>query len=136
MRLSFIHLLSLPILLGTGIDDALVFGRRLGEERARGKPFPDALCATFANVGNAIFLTTFTTFLAFFVAALTAAAEVVESFYLLVSVSMVVVMLLATLLQGALRTELARHERGREWLPTASSSPLDTGAVGLDSLDG
>jgi predicted RND superfamily exporter protein len=65
---------------------------------------------------------------------LTAAAEVVESFYLLVSISMVVVMLLATLLQGALRTELDRYARGREWIPTASPSPLDTATRGVTHL--
>jgi len=123
LRLSFLHLISLPILLGTGIDDTFVFGRRLAEERARGRPFPEALRATFAGVGNAIFLTTFTTFVAFLITALSATAEVVFSFYLLVSLSMVIVFVLTTLFQGAIQTELSRHERSPHQAAATASSP-------------
>jgi predicted RND superfamily exporter protein len=113
VKISFLHLLGVPILLGTGIDDTLVFGRRLAEEARRTSAFPDALRATYRGVGNAIFLTTFTTFVAFLIAAATSTAGVVASFFLLFSVSMAVVFALTVLLEGALRTELAR--RGARW---------------------
>jgi hypothetical protein len=131
MPISFLHLLGVPILLGTGIDDTLVFGRRLAEERSRGRSLSDALRATYRGVGNAIFLTTFTTFLAFLIAAATSTAGVVASFFLLFSVSMAIAFALTVLLEGALRTELARRDAHREAPPAPRRSLLDaaTGAL-------
>jgi len=123
IRLSFFHLVALPILLGTGIDDTLVFGRRLAEERASKKEFAQALRATFEGVGNAISLTTFTTLIAFLITGLTASTEIIRSFSLLVSLSMVVVFVLSIFLQGAIRTELERRDRaaGRQEPPSLPS---------------
>jgi predicted RND superfamily exporter protein len=112
IRFSFFHLVSLPILLGTGIDDTLVFGRRLAEERAKAVELSQALRATFEGVGNAICLTTFTTLIAFLVTGLTATTEVVASFFSFVALSMVVVFLASTFLQGAIRVELERWGAG------------------------
>jgi predicted RND superfamily exporter protein len=128
VRFSFFHLVALPILLGTGIDDTLVFGRRLAEERARGRQFRAALRATFQGVGNAISLTTFTTFLAFLISGLMAPTEIVRSFFFLVAHSMVIVFLVSTILQGAIRTELERWDRaaGRP-NPSSPPSPLEGG---------
>jgi predicted RND superfamily exporter protein len=110
IRFSFFHVVALPILLGTGVDDTLVFGRRLAEERAKGASFNQAIRATFVGVGNAICLTTFTTLIAFLITGLTATTEIVTSFFLFVALSMVIVFLLSTFLQGAIRAELARRD--------------------------
>ena len=128
VRFSFFHLVALPILLGTGIDDTLVFGRRLAEERARGTEFGEALRATFEGVGNAIVLTTFTTLIAFLITGLTATTEIVRSFFLFVALSMVIVFVVSIFLQGAIRTELERRDRaaGRRDAPR-SPSPLERG---------
>ncbi len=134
-RFSFFHLVSIPILLGTGIDDTFIFARRLAEERSKGSQFPEALRATFKGVGTAIFLTTFTTLLAFLITALTATTEIVFSFYMLVSISMLIVFLLSTFLQGALRAELVRWG---PWVPepdsTTSHFLLESSARGLAGL--
>jgi predicted RND superfamily exporter protein len=132
MPLSFFHLVALPILLGTGIDDTLVFGRRLAEERAKGAEFPQALRATFGGAGNAILLTTFTTLIAFLITGLTAPTEVVESFFLFVALSMVIVFVLSTFLQGAIRAELERRDRavGRSE-PSGHSSALENVSLWL-----
>jgi predicted RND superfamily exporter protein len=128
VRFSFFHLVALPILLGTGIDDTLVFGRRLAEERARQKEFGEALRATFEGVGNAILLTTFTTLIAFLITGLTATTEIVRSFFLFVALSMVIVFVVSIFLQGAIRTELDRRDRaaGRQ-APPNRTSPLESG---------
>jgi len=127
-RFSFFHLVALPILLGTGIDDTLVFGRRLAEERAKRKQFDEALRATFAGVGNAIVLTTFTTLIAFLITGATATTEIIRSFFLFVALSMLIVFLVSIFLQGAIRTELERRDRaaGREDAPSPPS-PLEGG---------
>jgi predicted RND superfamily exporter protein len=126
VRLSFFHLVALPILLGTAIDDAVVFGCRLAEERAAGKPPEEALRATLEGIGNAIFLTTFTTLIAFLITGLTANTDIVASFFLLVAFSMAVVFVLDILLQGAIRTELVRwDQRVARPEPVAPSSLLD-----------
>jgi len=124
MSFSFFHIVAIPILLGTGIDDTLVFARRLAEERAREKTFEEAMVATFEGVGNAIFLTTFTTLLAFLLTALTATTDIVFSFFGFVALSMLIVFLLSTFLQGAIRAELARRDA---WAPEDAErpSPLD-----------
>ena len=128
VRFSFFHLVALPILLGTGIDDTLVFGRRLAEERVRRKEFAEALRATFEGVGNAIVLTTVTTLIAFLITGLTATTEIIRSFFLFVALSMVIVFVVSIFLQGAIRAELERRDRavGRQ---DASSppSPLEAG---------
>ena len=134
MRISFLHLLGVPILLGTGIDDTLVFGRRMAEERRRGKAFPDALRATWRGAGNAIFLTTFTTFIAFLIAAFTATAGVVASFFLLFSASMAVVFALTVLLEGALRAELEPRAARLGAPPPPRPSLLDAATHGLTRL--
>jgi predicted RND superfamily exporter protein len=123
VRLSFFHLVALPILLGTGIDDTLVFGRRLAEERTGRKKFAPALRATFEGVGNAISLTTFTTLVAFLITGLTASTEIIQSFSLLVALSMVIVFVLSIFLQGAIRAELERRDRaaGRQEPPSPPS---------------
>jgi predicted RND superfamily exporter protein len=132
MRLSFFHVVALPILLGTGIDDTLVFGRRLAEERSKAVDFTSALRATFGGAGNAIILTTFTTLIAFLITGLTATTDVVESFFLFVALSMVIVFVLSTFLQGAIRTELERRDRsvGRSE-PSSPSSILEPVALRL-----
>ena len=126
VRFSFFHLVALPILLGTGIDDTLVFGRRLAEERAKRSEFSEALRATFEGVGNAIVLTTFTTLIAFLITGATATTEIIRSFFLFVALSMLIVFLVSIFLQGAIRTELERRDRaaGREHL-TSPPSPLE-----------
>jgi predicted RND superfamily exporter protein len=124
MRFSFFHLVARPILLGTGIDDTLVFGRRLAEERSKGLEFPDALRATFVGAGNAILLTTFTTLIAFLVTGLTATTDVVESFFLFVALSMVIVFLLSTILQGAIRAELERRDRAVGRAPASGAASV------------
>jgi len=128
VRFSFFHLVALPILLGTGIDDTLVFGRRLAEERARRRQFAEALRATFEGVGNAISLTTFTTLLAFLISGLMAPTEIVRSFFFLVAHSMVIVFLVSTFLQGAIRAELERRDQaaGRP-NPSSPPSPFEGG---------
>ncbi len=112
IELSFLHILAFPILLGTGIDDALIFGRRFEEEQPRGRAFGPTLRATYAGCGNAVFLTTVTTGVAFLATGLTAVADVFASFFLLVAASMAIVLAVTLLLEGALRAELER------WLPT------------------
>jgi len=123
VNLSFLHLMVLPILLGTGIDDSVVFGRRFAEERARlrhgygeamgsGRGILDPLRRTYAATGKGIFLTTFTTSIAFLCAGLVNSSSALTSFYLLVSYSMVVVFVLTIFLQGPLRVLLAQREKG------------------------
>jgi predicted RND superfamily exporter protein len=107
--LSFLHILAFPILLGTGIDDTLVFGRRFREEARPDRGFEETLRATYAGCGNAVFLTTFTTLVAFLVTGLTAVADVFASFFLLVAASMAIVLGVTLLLEGSLRSEAARH---------------------------
>jgi predicted RND superfamily exporter protein len=128
VRFSFFHLIAVPILLGTGIDDTLVFGRRLAEERARRKEFAQALRATFEGVGNAISLTTFTTLIAFLITGLTATTEITRSFFLFVAFSMAVVFVVSIFLQGAIRAGLERRDRaaGRQD-PPSPPSPLEGG---------
>jgi predicted RND superfamily exporter protein len=128
VRFSFFHLVALPILLGTGIDDTLVFGRRLAEERVRQKEFAEALRATFEGVGNAMVLTTFTTLVAFLVTGLTATTEIIRSFFLFVAFSMVIVFVVSIFLQGAIRAELERRDRAAGHQDASSSpSPLEAG---------
>jgi len=128
VRFSFFHLVALPILLGTGIDDTLVFGRRLAEERSKRKEFGEALRATFEGVGNAILLTTFTTLIAFLITGVTATTEIVRSFFLFVALSMVIVFLVSIFLQGAIRTALDRRDKaaGRQEVSNPPS-PLEGG---------
>jgi len=104
IQLSFLQLLVLPILLGTGIDDSVVFGRRLIEELDQQKPLTETIASVYAATGNGIFLTTFTTFLAFLCGALLARSYAISSFNILVSLSMVVVFFLTILLQGSIRS--------------------------------
>lgn len=113
IELSFLHILVFPILLGTGIDDSLIFGRRLQEETLPGRSSEEALLATFAGCGNAVFLTTFTTLVAFLATGLTAVAEVFASFFLLVAASMAIVLIVTLLLEGALRSV---------WTPSAGAA--------------
>jgi predicted RND superfamily exporter protein len=134
VRLSFLHLLGVPILLGTGIDDTLVFGRRMAEERRRLGSFQQALRATFSGVGNAMFLTSLTTGLGFAIAALTSPAGVVASFFLLYAVSMLFAFALEIPLEGALRAEFARHDARAGSAPEFRPSPLDSGTAGLTRL--
>lgn len=112
ISLSFLHLLVLPILLGTGIDDSVVFGRRLTEELSKGSDLMRALQTTYGATGRSIFLTTCTTFIAFFFAGLVSSATAIQSFYFLVSFSMAVVFFVTIFLQGALRIELSRRGYG------------------------
>jgi predicted RND superfamily exporter protein len=128
VRFSFFHFVALPILLGTGIDDTLVFGRRLAEERVRRKKFAEALGATFEGVGNAIVLTTVTTLIAFLITGLTATTEIIRSFFLFVALSMVIVFVVSIFFQGAIRAELERRDRaaGRQD-PSSAPSPLEAG---------
>ncbi|HSA59484.1 MAG TPA: efflux RND transporter permease subunit [bacterium] len=107
IKISFLHLIALPILLGTGIDDSIVFGWRLAEER-RSKGLKEAIQATQRATGRGIFLTTFTTFLAFLSGVLTSSAEALRGFYLLVALSMAVVFLLTVILQEPMRAEASR----------------------------
>jgi predicted RND superfamily exporter protein len=109
-RLSFLHLLVLPILLGTGNDDAFVFGRQLQKERHDSPDLPAAIEKTFAKTGRAIFLTTLTTSIAFGVSAWVAGSEAVRSFDVLVAVSMVIIFFLTVLLQGPLRVWMGETE--------------------------
>jgi predicted RND superfamily exporter protein len=126
MRLSFLHLLGLPILIGTAEDNSLALGARLVEERRRGAALPDALRATYAALGNAILLTSASTALGFFAAALTATAGVVASFYLFFGISMAFALSITVLLQASLRTELARlRPRVVEPLEMRRESPLE-----------
>jgi predicted RND superfamily exporter protein len=104
LKLTFLHIMALPILLGTADDDGFVFGRRFAEERAKQKDFAGALRSTYAMTGQGIFLTTFTTFIAFFSSAWVTPSPGLYSFYLLVSLSMVVALVLTLSLQGALRS--------------------------------
>ena len=136
VRFSFFHLVALPILLGTGIDDTLVFGRRLAEERARRKEFGEALRATFEGVGNAILLTTFTTLIAFLITGLTATTEIVRSFFLFVALSMVIVFVVSIFLQGAIRTELERRDRaaGRQDPPSPTLTPRERHQAGNERI--
>jgi len=135
MRFSFFHLVALPILLGTGIDDTFVFGRRMAEERARGLGFEEALQCSFRGSGNAIALTTFTTLIAFLITGLTATNPITTSFFRFVALSMAVVFVLTTFLQGAVRTELQRWDARRGVPPAASApSPFETGTRALAEL--
>jgi predicted RND superfamily exporter protein len=122
MKLSLVHLLVLPILLGTGDDNSIVFGTRLSEELRRGYDLPSAIRSTYAAIGNGFFLTTFTTLVAFLASALTGSAKVVVTFSLLVSLSMGVLLLLSVLLEGALRVELAKLPFWRK--PARPDRPL------------
>jgi predicted RND superfamily exporter protein len=108
LEFSFFNLVALSILFGTGIDDTFVFGRRFAEERAKEREFAVALRNTFQGAGNSIALTTFTTLVAFFVTGITATTEIVFDFCQFVALSMLVVFLLSTFLQGAIRSELDR----------------------------
>lgn len=134
MRLSFLHLLGVPILLGTGIDDTLVFGRRLAEERQSGRSFPEALRATFSGVGTAMFLTSSTTCLGFVIAALTSPASVVASFFFLYAASMAFAFMLEIPLEGALRAELARWDARPQVVPELRPSLLDLATRQLTRL--
>lgn len=108
IELSFLHLLVFPILLGTGIDDSLVFGRRLAEELRAGYEFETALRRTFVGCGTAILLTTTTTFVAFLATGLTAVAAVFASFFVLVAVAMAFSLVVTLLLEGAMRCVIER----------------------------
>lgn len=103
VQMSFVHMLVIPILVGTCDDDAIVFGRQFYEERRSGLPTPQALRMTFRKTGTAIFLTTFSTFIGFLSGALPNSSRAIISFSLLVSFSMVAVFLLLILIQGPLR---------------------------------
>jgi len=129
IELSFLHLLVFPILLGTGIDDSLVFGCRLEEEARAGGGVEATLRRTYAGCGNAIFLTTATTFVAFLATGLTSVADVFASFFLLVSLSMAVVFLLTMLLQGAVRSLLAARDADGKPVAAATSADSPLAAV-------
>lgn len=103
VQLSFIHLMVLPILFGTGNDDALIFGRQLLAERKAGHKFSPAIEKTFAKTGKAISLTTLTTFVGFGVSSWLADSEGVKSFAFLVALSMLFIFVLTVSLQGPLR---------------------------------
>ena len=133
IELSFLHLLVFPILLGTGIDDSLVFGRRLAEELRAGHGFETALRNTFTGCGTAILLTTTTTFVAFLATGLTAVAAVFASFFVLVAVAMVFSLVVTLLLEGAMRCVIERsstagigslHESSSQ-VGSPDRSPLD-----------
>ncbi len=128
IEISFLHLLVFPILLGTGIDDSLVFGRRLAEESRAGFDFDTALRRTFEGCGTAILLTTVTTFVAFLATGLTAVAAVFASFFVLVALAMAFELILTLLLQGALRSRVeAWSTRGGTYFgKLAVTSPLDS----------
>ena len=111
-RLSFIHLLVLPILLGTGTDDSFVFGLQLLEERQDSSDLVTAIETTFRKIGQAIFLTTFTTFIAFAVSAWIAGSEGIRTFNILVALSMLIIFFLTVLLQGPLRLWMGEKEEG------------------------
>ena len=132
LQFSFFHLVALPILLGTGIDDTFVFGRRFAEERAKEREFAVALRKTFQGAGNAISLTTFTTLVAFFITGVTATTDVVFSFCVFVSLSMLVVFLASTFLQGAIRVELDRWRQHGP--PSALQSPFESVTRSLTRL--
>lgn len=133
IELSFLHLLVFPILLGTGIDDSLVFGRRLVEEARAGRSFDEALRRTFDGCGTAILLTTTTTFVAFLATGLTAVAAVFASFFVLVSVSMTFSLIVTLLLEGALRALLTRRGDDvlRDLARATARSPLDVVNAGF-----
>ncbi len=127
IELSFVHLLVFPILLGTGIDDSLVFGRRFVEEQRAGHEFEAALRNTFQGCGTAILLTTVTTFVAFMATGLTSAAAVFASFFVLVAVAMAFELFVTLLVQGAMRSILERSlpDDARARALVVDHSPLD-----------
>jgi predicted RND superfamily exporter protein len=109
MRLMFLHLITIPILLGVGIDNSFVFGRRLVEEQEKGKGFAEAIRSTFDGTGLGIFLATVTTLIAFLSSAFTSGgAKAIVSFNLLIALSMAVCLVLTILLQGAIRAEVEK----------------------------
>jgi len=109
VRLSFLHIIALPILLGVGIDNSFVFGRRLSEERKKGKVFSEAIRTTFKETGLGIFLATITTFIAFLSSALTSSVAGIASFNLLVALSMAICLVITITLQGAIRMEAEKR---------------------------
>jgi uncharacterized protein len=120
IHIGFVHLLALPILVGTGNDDAFVFGSQLRVEREETRELAQAIERTFAKVGRAIFLTTLTTCVAFAAAAWASNDTALKTFYLLVAVSMVVVFFLTVLLQGPLRVSGRRNQAA-----SPARSPLE-----------
>lgn len=106
IRLSFLHLLVIPILFGTADDDAFVFGMRLNEERPGASSLHDALRKTFRFTGKAIFLTTFTTFISFFFGAFPLTSLGIFNFNIVISIAMLMAFALTVLLQGPLRQVL------------------------------
>ncbi len=103
IQLQTLHMMVIPILVGTCDDDSIVFGRQYYAERGKSLGLREALRATFRKTGTPIFLTTFTTLVGFFSGSLPRAARAVISFNLLVGFSMIVLFLLLILLQGPLR---------------------------------
>jgi uncharacterized protein len=109
IKISAIHLLVLPILLGTGDDNSVVFSMRLSEELSQGRNPKEAIRSTYVATGNGIFLTTFTTLVGFLACGLTISSKAIVSFNLLASLSMAILFLLSLLLEGAVRAEIMKH---------------------------
>ncbi|MGH7831087.1 MAG: hypothetical protein ACREP8_13025, partial [Candidatus Binatia bacterium] len=103
IQLSTLHMMVIPILVGTCDDDSIVLGREYYAQRKAGLSLAAALRATFRRTGTAVFLTTFTTLVGFFSGAIPRAARAIISFNLLVGFSMITLFLLLILLQGPVR---------------------------------
>jgi predicted RND superfamily exporter protein/ubiquinone/menaquinone biosynthesis C-methylase UbiE len=131
IHFSFLHLLVLPILLGTGDDNSYIFGARFEEELSKGKNFKEALRAAYAGTGKGIFLTTFTTLVAFLMSGLVNPSKAIASFNLLVALSMGVLFLLSLILEGALRAELSRYG---DWNDDRSQGPMPRAVRLLEGL--
>lgn len=124
--LSFVHFAAIPIILGTGVDDSILFTQRLIEERESnpGAVIPPILAA-MRGMWLALFLSTFTTFVAFLADALTSSLPPLVSFNLMVAVGMLYVLYITITGAAAFYTLFPDHSRRK---------PLLTGEAGQRQL--
>jgi len=108
IKFSFLHLLVLPLLIGTSDDNSFVFGMRAKEEIAKGTDLSRAVGMSYESTGTGIFLATFTTLTAFLAGGLINSSPAIRSFNLLVALSMAVTFFTDVGLEGPLRLRLAK----------------------------
>lgn len=123
-RFSFLHLIAIPILLGTGMDDNIMFVRSL-RLFLKNHQKKESLSLALEQSGNAIFLTTFTTFIAFLSGALVSSSEAIRSFFALVALSMIMVLILTLILQISMRQFFSESDNLTEYPPSAFGKTLE-----------
>ena len=117
LPITFVHLAAIPIILGTGVDDSILFTERLVEEMKKKGAGPIAsLFSTMRAIWLALFLTTFTTFVAFLANAATTSLPPLISFNLLIAAGMIYVFFITITLVSAVYTLFPDRSGRRPYL--------------------